>query len=67
MAEMPEDELVLIDGELRTPEWVSKMASKVFSHDSQYRRYRCCYIEHDKTTPTFEEFRRNKKPRGKRN
>lgn len=64
VAEKPEDELVLIDDKLREPEWVTKMASKVFRpHESQRTRYKTAYPEHDATTPSLEEFCNGKKPR----
>ncbi len=56
--EQADDELVLIEGELRTPQWVSAMCAKPLrGNPSVSRRYQMNYPEHDATTPSWQAFR----------
>lgn len=63
-----DDGLVLHGGVLRSAEWMSHMAGKVFRHHESLRtRYKAAYPEpHDATTPSLMEFSDGKKPRGGR-
>ncbi len=62
-----DDGLVLHGNVLRSPEWISQMAGKVFRHHESLRtRYQSAYPQRDATTPSLMEFSNGKKPRGGR-
>lgn len=60
-ADRVDEGLVLIEGVLRMPEWVSKMCAKPLrGNPSMFRRYRMNYPEPDATTPSWQEFKNGK-------
>lgn len=60
---MIDDGLVLIEGELWTPEEVTRASAKKFrkcdgaDHRTVIRRYSACFPHPDLTTPSFKQFK----------